>query len=378
MNQWTIKIITALALVLLLFPVLRTAEAQSTMPLAQDKALDFFTNVLHLDMTRYKASLTRYDKSSGPSNKQQEFVSYDLEDNGKIGTVNCRFEENLLRWCMVTAPGNDSLVYAQQSSNTLDAAKGIIERYQTFLGDSGVKEMLDLLETVESGENITAKAGALRLDITVPAPYTIFRWKHSFNGCDYNEVELAFEQGGQCFTFSDGHSRDRMGSTDVNISEEQAIELAIEYVKNYSYTVRRPDAEGNEIHVEIGDFNISRERTVAQLSPSERNNLLYPVWKVDVALATVYPGNVYAIGVDIWADTAEIAYTALQSFGGSLPIGTDNPATGSSSPPQENNGSTTNNNTASVDASSIGIIGAVVGVAAVAIITVAFKKRKRK
>jgi hypothetical protein len=307
--------LAASAVALLLLSVVLIMEEHYAAPPAQGKALAFITDVLRLDMTRYKASLTLYD--NGLSNNQ-EFVSYGLEDNGKIATVNCRFEENLLMWCMVTAPWNDSLVYAQQPSNTLDAAKGIIERYQTFIGDSGAKEMLDLLNTVDASENNTAKAGALRLDITVAAPYTIFRWKHSFNGCDYNEVELAFEQGGRCFTFSGSHSRDKMGSTDVNVSEEQVIELAIEYVKNYSYTVKRRGPEGNEIYVEIGDFNISRERTFAQLSPSERNSLLYPVWKVDVALETVYPGNVYAIGVDIWADTAEIACTALQSVGGSL------------------------------------------------------------
>jgi hypothetical protein len=340
MDKWTIRTLAALAVALLLLSVVLIITEQFAAPPAQGKALAFITDVLRLDMTKYSPSLTLYNKSNlsyGLPNKQEESVSYSLEDNGKIATVNCRFEENLLRLCMVTAPGNDSLVYAQQSSNTLDAVKGILERYQTFIGDSSVKEMLDLLNTVDAGENFTTKAGALRLEITITAPFTIFSWKHAFNGCDYNEVELTFEQGGRRFTFSDRHSRHKMGSTDVNISEEQAIELAIEYVKNFSYTVKRRGPEGNEIYVEIGDFNISRERTFAQLSPGERNNLLYPVWKVNVALMTVYPGNVYAIGVDIWADTAKIAGTALQSVGGSPPTDSspENPATSFSPSPEQ-------------------------------------------
>jgi hypothetical protein len=279
---------------------------------------------------------------------------------------------------MVTAPVNASLVFANQSGSTVDAAKGILERYQTFIADSSVKEMLDLLNTVDAVRNITVQTETSRLEITITAPYTIFCWKHTFNGCDYNEIEFVFK-GGERFTFSDHHSRHKMGSTNVNISEEQAIEMAIEYVKNYSYTVRR-GSEGNVTYVQIGNFNITREGTFAQLLPGERNKCLYPVWRVSVALGNVYPGNVYAIGVDIWADTAKVANTALRSFGGPPPANpsTGNPTTESSPSPEQSNGTPPNSIALPTDMGTLSIAVAATCVAAIAAATLILKKRRSR
>jgi hypothetical protein len=36
--------------------------------------------------------------------------------------------------------------------------------------------------------------------------------------------------------------------------------------------------------------------------------MLYPMWRIGIALDKFYPGNVYGIYIDIWADTKEVRH----------------------------------------------------------------------
>ena len=217
--------------------------------------------------------------------------------------------------------------------------------------------MSDLLNTIYTLGNGETKSGNLTLEIKVDDSSTTFDWEHNFNGCDYKEIALVFKNENSYFIFSDEDSRHKMGNTDVNVSEEQAIEIAVDFVKNYSYVARR-GPEGNTTEVSIGNFNISRERTGAELARGDRDHLFYPIWRVNVALGSNHPTNVYAIGVNIWADTGVIANTALQSVGGVLP---PNPSDGIP------------------DASfMIGVAVPLLSIALVAVVTVAYKKKRKK
>jgi hypothetical protein len=271
---------------------------------------------------------------------------------------------------MATAPPNAELIYTQPSDNILDLAKGILERYQIFLEDNSLSEMINVLGTVDSVANATINAGNIKLEITTDSYGTSFYWKHVYNNCEYNEVNVVFQQTSRII-FADMQSRYKMGSTKIEITNEQALETAIKYVENYSYEAIRGTGE-NETKITVSDFKISRERTTVELYPAERGGLLYPCWRVSVALASAYPGNVCGFAVDIWADSGEVLYLGTLAVGGdptgTLPVdgSTINPS------PQENN------NAFSIDM--------VIGIAAVTIVVLsvvaatllALKKRRSK
>lgn len=292
---------------------MQASTAQSKTLNAPDKTLNFIKDVLQLDMTKYNTSLTYYASDKF----MDERVKYRLDNYGAVGEVVCRFRNNMLALCMVNAPPNSSLIYMQSSDNVLDLAKGVIARYKTYTGDSNITEMVDILNTVDKVGNLTITAGNMKLQIKEAIHGTMFNWKHTFNGVDYNEIDFSFEDLG--FVFAEYQSRYKMGSTNVNISKEQAIDIAIKYAENYSYT-GISGIEGNETIVEISGFNITKERTTAQILPGERENLLYPCWKVDVALGNLYPGNVYGFGVEIWADTGKVFGCTPLAVGGYSPI----------------------------------------------------------
>jgi hypothetical protein len=116
----------------------------------------------------------------------------------------------------------------------------------------------------------------------------------------YNQITLVF-QNGTLKLFSDHWNRYPLGSANVNISEEQAINIAKERAKSYSYTME--DTIMNNLTV-----NEESDWTHAELTMQPRGDALYPQWEVYLPLDRLYPGMVTSIRVTLWADTGDISY----------------------------------------------------------------------
>ena len=99
----------------------------------------------------------------------------------------------------------------------------------------------------------------------------------------------------------DGWNLFHVGSTEVNISDKEAINIAIKYAKNYSW-----NAEG----MTVTEFNILEEPISVVMLPHLREEplALIPYWYVTLYLDKVYPGDINRIAVGLWADTGEIAH----------------------------------------------------------------------
>jgi len=259
--------------------------------------------VLPLDKTKYNVSLALYNKPSTDtlSNLAEEYVTYNLENSGEVTTVRCTFQNEKLLSLIATAPSNAKLIYTQPSDDLLDLTKGILERYHIFLEDNSLIEMIQVLDTIDSVKNATINVDDIKLEIITDSRGTVFYLKHIYDGCEYDEVSVAFPNDRRMM-IGDMQSRYKMGDTTVKIFEEQAIETAIKYIENYSYEAVRGTGE-NETKITVSNFNISREGTTAELAAAERDGLLYPRWKVNVDLEGLYPGNVYGFTVSVWADS---------------------------------------------------------------------------
>ncbi len=111
-------------------------------------------------------------------------------------------------------------------------------------------------------------------------------------------------------TFIDTWDLHKIGSTKISLSERQAENIAMESAKTYTWTI----GAGDQI-ITINNFNVTKP-VVKQLMFSQVGNAnnardsdqlaLYPMWHIGVGLDKYYPGNVYGIYVDIWADTGQI------------------------------------------------------------------------
>lgn len=273
--------------------------------------------------------------------------------------------------CMVSVP-NDSLIYTYSTDDFLKAAEGIIERYQVFLDDSSLTEMIDSLNAVDTLKDATLTVGNIKLDIKTDDQRTSFYWKHTFNGVDYNEIQLTFEPSG--IKFSDHGSRYKMGSTDIKILEQQAIDIAVPYVEAYSYPAIG-GTQDNQTVVEISGFVVDKERTTAQALTVETGGLLYPCWKVTVALVDVYPGNVYTMSIFVWADSGDVFDCTPEAVGGYSEIETsptENP-TIESSPLSEPSNENKNLPLEAIIVATVAIVMVLASSVAIAL----FKKRSK-
>ncbi len=137
---------------------------------------------------------------------------------------------------------------------------------------------------------------------------TEVRWFYTNAGIDYQAkgVLLKFEDG-VLEELTDGYYLYHIASTEINISEEEAIALAKKYAKTVSWT-----ADGQEIN----NFTVLPEPVAARLYPHQRKPLeLIPYWYVTLQLDQVYPGNVHRIAVGLWADTGEVSGHQLIGLG---------------------------------------------------------------
>lgn len=373
------KLVTKVRGLLILAAILalllsQTSTVQSASSIAQDRALTFITDVFELDMTKYNAKMATYsvDYPSELGGIQQEHVKYDLQASESTATAFFSFNNGTLTACTISVI-TGSLLYAQPSANTLDRARGILDKYQTYTGKSDLKEMIDLLKMVEGNKNETKTIGNIKLEVVNDAYHTSFDWKYTFNGVDYNAVSIIFQDSG--IFFSDYLSLYKIGKTDVNISKEQAIDIAMKYVETYSCT-GVVSSGGKEVIVEISGFNITKELTKANLATNFREPLtLYPCWNIELYLDQkqpyanyTYPSGVYALYVRIWADSGEVFSCTPLTVGGLIPDGES-----ISSPSAQDE----NNTAQPLDANMLAAIAVSVIIGAVIMSAIAYKKRSK-
>jgi hypothetical protein len=112
-------------------------------------------------------------------------------------------------------------------------------------------------------------------------------------------LSLVFEDG-VLKELTDGWFLFEIGSTEVNISSEEAIEIARNAVEDFTW-----EADG----VVVSDFNVLEEPVSVVFHPTQREEylVLIPHWIVIVYLDKVYPGGFNRITVGLWADNGKVA-----------------------------------------------------------------------
>jgi len=242
-------------------------------------------------------------------------VDYMLNYGTYEKRVHCTFVGERL-YMFHSLGGSGVPILSRAYNTTIEMAKEFLGNYQTYTGDSFFGELLSTLDDVEVDEDTTIVSGNMLLEVTNDADEyktTTFKWTYTFNGVSAPSkfVALSFRDG-RLSIFVNPWQFYNVGSTAVNLSEEEAIDIALETAKNHSWSLALDDDALEPEH-----FNETNVRWTALLfddsldinNPRSEDLLeIYPVWRVGVALDKWY-GNMYGIQVEIWADTKEIRYT---------------------------------------------------------------------
>jgi hypothetical protein len=332
---------------------------------AKDRALAFIENVIQPDMSKYNITLVSDIVGQSPilPSATQESVDYHLDANGSGPDIICLFTNNVLtsaelgvNEAFIHSPqaAESMILYSNRSTNLTDEALSALQGYQTYTGEN-LKDMTDALTNVDVTQNVTKISGDIKLTIQNIPLETDISLRYTFNGTDYTGVGFVFRNG-QFYAFRDDRSLYVIGNTDVNINMSQAIDIAKQYVQNYSYTL--------DSGLVIKGFNVTSIQASSNFYPRE-NSTIYPYWSVQLNLDKVYPGNVWQLSVGVWADSGTVFFCQPIGFGGGSPTATPSPP--SSQPSQTQSGIT-----------PVDFIIAVGVVAAIAIISIMIVKRRSK
>jgi DNA-binding transcriptional ArsR family regulator len=278
--------------------------------ISTDRVVNFLEDVIQLDMTKYHASLERntVEYRSDLGGMAEEILTYTLTADDSELDVDFRFRnQTLSRYRLNVIEGTPLYIYPQPTS-ILDVADGLLQRYQNYAGVSYLTTMRNMLKTVDETEDVDITVGDMKFIIVTEGNDVMMQWSHMTNGIDYQAkgVRLTFDNG-VLEMFNDGFFLFNVGSTEVNISEEEAINIAINGAKEFSWTVGG---------VEIKDFIILEGTVSTELWPHMRDEpvALIPYWYVTFKLDKTYPGNINSLGVGIWADTGKIsAFTTISA-----------------------------------------------------------------
>ncbi len=314
-------------------PFCQASEAES--PADPERVLKFLSEVVDLDLSKYTAQLdtfSTFNTSEVSVDPKYRYTfggyyiyhyNFDYEDNiNSQFSCHFTFVGTTLTTCKLDTTGGSSwvaLYNKNPSTNLVDAAVTFMERYQTFTGDSDIVAMRNMLADVDLSKNYSKTIGNLKLEVSSHGNNTLFYWKPTFEGVDYPGINVSFKDG-HFHSFVDSRSLNSIGDTTVNITEEQAIALALKRAETFSYRM-----DDDEV---ISNFSIVHDYIRAEPFSKSRyeNRSLYPIWVIYLPLSELYPGFVGQIRVELWADSGEIISCVPLSGGGYIPDSSPSPS----------------------------------------------------
>lgn len=268
------------------------------------KAMDIVNNVIQIDTSKYQTTGT------SPKAQVREDLGGVIEETFIYNFVNSQssFELKLRlrdghfsQFVLTQFEGypNYPLIFTQpQSTDVLQATKDLIQRYRTVENDTYLNEIFTLLSTVNSDSEQTL--GNTKLRLSTYGTGAVARLMYTSNGIDFDYKNLYVElQNGIITKFTDDWFLYKVGSTQINVSREEAILAAKDAVRTFSWTVNG---------LPITDFNIVDNQVSAEFKTKTRSDplTLIPYWLVTLPLDQTYLGNVNQIKAGVWADTGEV------------------------------------------------------------------------
>jgi len=278
----------------------------------QQKGLAVSSDVLGFDLGKYNVTTKEHPQTSAMSYMgvvPQNSVEYVLTSEEGNARLFYTFANGKLQ--MLEVLENDRTQSAIFGVMDVFAAKAFLSNYQAYTADPLYGQLRSMIDKVDSAENFTKSSANIMLEATFTEDCTTFKWYYTSNGAiaPYSKFISIIVEDGFLAAFVDNWQLYNVDSTNVNLSKEKAIAIALHTAKNHAWSLKIDDSS-----LDAKNFNESNVRWTALLfdgslsadnTRSEDPLALYPVWRVGIALDKWY-GYMYGVQVDIWADTGEV------------------------------------------------------------------------
>jgi hypothetical protein len=288
------------------------SEVRASELTISQKGLAILSNVAAINIAQYNVESKQVSQKFSYFNAlQEDVVSYNLTSSHSQMNVSCTFAKNKLHMLYVLdSEGTPALT--KTASNVKEEAQNYLSDYTTYTQESIYTTLSDTLNKVDISKNSTLTLDNIKLKVNVTDDQrTTFSWIYTFNGVDAPEkcVAISYQRGALKF-FVDTWDIYTVGGTNVNLSEKGAVDIALQSVKGFSYQLGfgKNATIVRNLNVTCAKFTqlIFCDSIGADNVRGDDNLTLFPMWRIGVGLDKWYPGNVYGVYVDVWADTGEV------------------------------------------------------------------------
>jgi hypothetical protein len=208
--------------------------------------------------------------------------------NGKINYFACNGSPRSTRF------GQDSVKIAQHALEDLKS------HFNTSIGT----QFTQILSRANSYQNQVITQGNLTLKVDKYG--NRFLWYSSINGIHISYKALAMEisENGHLLQFINDWDLYHVGSTDIRISEQQAIDLALPYAQScaahFGLTIKRVKTT---LRYELDRESLRGDKYA-----------VYPMWIIEMPfdMSQSNQDTIYGYCVILWADTGTITYAMAQ------------------------------------------------------------------
>ena len=222
------------------FVIPRVYAAEVT---TEQKGLSALTNVVGLDLTKYDVK-TQGSNQSLPflDGTLQENILFNLtSENSKLSIFYTYTNGNLQGLYVLENEGTPVLTKSTVSINAVESAKDFLTNYQAYSNKQVFGELQSTLTNVDASKNITKTIDNTVLEQTVyNDSQTYFKWYYTANGAitPYTKTIAMGFKNGFLTSFIDNWELYPVGSTNVNLSKDQAVALALDIAKNHNWTMQ--------------------------------------------------------------------------------------------------------------------------------------------
>jgi DNA-binding transcriptional ArsR family regulator len=271
-----------------------------------ERAITILRDVAQIDITKYQTTLLSdtVENRSDLGGAVEEILKYSLTRYGSKLDIVLRFRNNhfsLYQLSLLEGVPPYEPIYTQpQSTDILEATRNLIERYKSSTNEPYLEEMSRLLASASKTNN-EQTLGNTKLSLTINGDNAVVLLLYTASGTDFaaKSLRLVFQKQVLQELSDDWFFYD-IGSTQVNVSREQAIQIARNAAKDFEWNA------GGE---QVSNFNVLNEPASAVFFPHSKTDplILVPYWYVTLYLDREYPGGVNSIAVGVWADSGEVA-----------------------------------------------------------------------
>lgn len=279
------------------------------------QAMTIIKEVIQMDTSKYQTTLlsNNAEVRSEIGGIIEEEFKYTLKNSQSSFELTLRFRNgHFSQFVLIQLEGypNYPPIYTQpQPTEVMQATKELILRYQDVTNESYLDEAITLLSATDN-HNGDQTRGNTKLRISDYGTSANAKIMYTENGIDFEAKSLIINfQNNGITSFSDDWFLFKVGSTQIDVSRDQAILAARDAVRNFSW-----NADG----IHVTNFQVADDPVSAVIYPKSRAEplTLMPYWFVTLYLDQTYPGNVNAIVAGVWADTGEVVN--IQPFSGQV------------------------------------------------------------